>query len=244
MALMKPEENEQEMIWLNWCTEQVGVLLALVPTLTNIPSRARIDEGLPALLEQISQGRKMTFARLVGLSDKMVGSWFYLRQLPSVENLLRVCFAVNLSLQELLMQEQITCSLRPERTQELWSGHHRQTVRGFWKSDQIRKTLEAIAVNEEVSPPSLNAVARQLGCDAHSLKVYHPVPSQMISARYTAYMQTKAQTTIEQHCREVQDAVNHLIEQGIPPTTRNVALILSKQGIFRSSVLRDRKSVV
>ena len=110
--LKRQEENEHETIWLRWCTEQAGMLLALAPTLTNTPGRTRIHQGLTTVLDQISQGRKMTFARLVGLSEKMVGSWFYQQQLPSVENLLRGCFAVHLSLQDFLLGKQITCVLR------------------------------------------------------------------------------------------------------------------------------------
>lgn len=243
MNLTRPEENEPEMIWFKWCAEQVGTLLALVPTLTNRPSRARIDEGLPALLEQISQGRKKTFARLVGLSEKMVGSWFYLQQLPSVENLLRICFAVNLPLQDfLLRKQQITCALRSEGTQDLWNRGSRRSARGFWKSTQVRERLEEIAMSEEVPPPSLKAVAHSLGGgDSYYLKKYHPIPCQTISDRYAAYMSTKKLVTEQQHCNEVQDAVRRLVEQNVPPTGRNVALILSKPGILRSSVVREAR---
>jgi hypothetical protein len=179
--LKRQEENEHETIWLRWCTEQVGMLLALVPTLTNTPGRTRIHEGLTTILDQISQGRKMTFAHLVGLSEKMVGDWFYHQQLPSVENLLRVCFAVNLSLQDFLLRQQLICSLRSERTQDLWGKNSRQSARGFWKTAQVRERLEEIAQSEEVPPLSLKAVARQLGCsDPHSLQIYHPVPCQRI----------------------------------------------------------------
>jgi len=235
------EENEQQRAWQHWCAEEVGALLALAPTLTRIPCRARISEGLTSMLWQVSQGRKETFARHVGLSPKMVGDWFYHQQLPTVENLLRVCFAVQLSLRELLLEEHFTCSLRPEGTQGLWSRLHRQTAHGFGKSDLVREKLEAIASNAEMSPPSLKTVARQLGCDPHSLKVYHPVPCQVISARYVAYRQTKGQETQRQHCEEVQLAVRQLIEQGIPPTGRNVALLLPKPGILRSSVVREAR---
>jgi hypothetical protein len=243
MSLVRPEENEQEVIWLKWCAEQVGTLLVLVPTLTNLPSRARIDEGLSVLLEQISQGRKMTFARLIGLSDKMVGSWFYLQQLPSVENLLRVCFAVNLPLQDFLLgKQQIACALRSGGTPYPRDRGARRSGRGFWKSSQVREKLEEIAMSEEVPPPSLRAVARSLGGgDSYYLKKYHPVPCRAISDRYAAYMRTKKLMTEQQHCNEVQDAVRRLIEQNIPPTTRNVASILSKPGIFRSSVLREAR---
>lgn len=243
MKLMRGERNEQETIWLRWCAEQIEMLLALAPTLTNIPDRTRIDEGLTVVLEQISQGRKMTFARLVGLSEKMVGDWFYHQQLPSVENLLRVCFAVNLSLQDFLLKKPMICSLRSEGTRGLWSRGSRQHARGFWKSDQVRAMLEAIAMSEEIPPPSLKAVARRLGGDPDSLKTYHPVPSQTISARYAVYMSAKKQTTEQQHCAEVQKAVDQLIEQNIPPTGRNVALILSKPGILRSSVMREARRV-
>jgi hypothetical protein len=241
--LMRSEENESETIWLQWCTEQIGTLLALVPTLVDLPSRTRIDEGLPALLEQVSQGRKMTFARLTGLSPAMVGDWFYLQQLPSVENLLRICFAVNLSLQEFLLGKQpITCSLRFEETPHLQGQRAHRFAHGFWKSPQIREKLEAIAMSEEVPPPSLKMVARSLGGgDPYYLKKYHPIPCQMISNRYAAYMSTKKMVKEQQRCGEVQDAVRQLIEQNVPPTGRNVALILSKPGILRSPVMREAR---
>jgi len=242
MSAVVQEKNEREMNWLHWSADQVGMLLASAPLLTKFPARACINERLGSLLEQISQGRKMTFARLVGLSPKLVGNWFYHQQIPGVENLLRVCFAVNISLRDLFMEKQITCSLRSEETRDLWSSHHRQVPRGFWKSSQVREKLEALAKNEEVPPPSLKAVARQLGCsDPHSLQLYHPVPSQMISDRYAAYMDAKKLATEQQHCKDVQNAVRQLIEQNIPPTGRNVALVLSKPGILRSSVMREAR---
>ena len=241
----KQKEHEREGAWLHWCADQVGSLLALAPTTTNAPSRSRIEEGLPAILEQMSQGRKMTFARLVGLSPKMVGDWFYHQQLPSVENLLRVCFAVNLSLQDLLLEKQFVCSLRSKETLPLWESRHRRASRGFWKSEQIRQKLETIALSAQIPPPSLKAVARQLGGDPHSLKTYHPGPSQAISDRYAAYMSAKKLATEQQLCAEVQEAVRQLIEQNIPPTGRNVALVLSKPGILRSSVVREaRRSAI
>ncbi|TMC19476.1 MAG: helix-turn-helix domain-containing protein [Chloroflexi bacterium] len=242
VSLMKSEEKGQEMIWLKWCAEQVGTLLALVPTLTDIPRRARIDDGLPALLEQVSQGRKMTFARLTGLSPAMVGDWFYLQQLPSVENLLRICFAVNLSLQEFLLgKQQVICSLRSEAMPYLRGQRPHQFAYGFWKSPQIREQLEAIAMSEEMPPPSLKTVARSLGGDPDSLKKYHPIPCRAISERYAAYANAKKLATEQQHCNEVQDAVRRLIEQNTPPTGRNVALILAKPGILRSSVVREAR---
>lgn len=242
MSLMQSEEKRPEMLWLKWCVEQVGTLLTLVPTLTDLPSRARIDEGLPVLLEQISQGRKMTFARLTGLSPAMVGDWFYLQQLPSVESLLRICFAVNLSIQEFLLGKQpITCSLRSEEMPYLQGQHAHRFARGFWKSAQIREKLEAIAMSEVMAPPSLKAVARSLGGDPASLKKYHPSPCRAISERYAAYANVKRVATEQQHCDEVQDAVHRLIEQNIPPTGRNVALILTKPGILRSSVVREAR---
>jgi hypothetical protein len=241
----KQKEHEREGAWLHWCADQVGSLLALAPTTTNAPSRSRIEEGLPAILEQMSQGRKMTFARRVGLSPKMVGGWFYHQQLPSVENLLRVCFAVNLSLQDLLLEQQFVCSLRSKETLPLWESRHRRASRGFWKSEQIRQKLETIALSAQIPPPSLKAVARQLGGDPHSLKTYHPGPSQAISDRYATYMSAKKLATEHQLCAEVQEAVRQLIEQNIPPTGRNVALVLSKPGILRSSVVREaRRSAI
>lgn len=241
----KQKDHKREGAWLHWCADQVGSLLALAPTTTNAPSRSRIEEGLPAILEQMSQGRKMTFARLVGLSSKMVGDWFYHQQLPSVENLLRVCFAVNLSLQDLLLEKQFVCSLRSKETLPLWESRHRRASRGFWKSEQIRQELETIALSAQIPPPSLKAVARQLGGDPHSLKTYHPGPSQAISDRYAAYMSAKKLATAHQLCAEVQEAVRQLIEQNIPPTGRNVALVLSKPGILRSSVVREaRRSAI
>ncbi len=90
------QKDEPELTWLHWCSEQIGTLLARTSQLSGILGRVRIKEGLISILEQVSQGRKMTFSRQIGLSPKKVGDWLYHEQLPSVENLLRVCFSVNL----------------------------------------------------------------------------------------------------------------------------------------------------
>ncbi len=140
------------------------------------------------------------------------------------------------------MEEQITCSHHIKELGERKDRHLQRKARGYWKTDHIRSALEAIARSEVVPPPSLKTVAHQLGCsDPHSLQIYHSIPCQMISDRYAAYIDAKKQATEQQHYKEVQDVVRQLIEQNIPPTGRNVALLLSKPGILRSSVIREAR---
>jgi hypothetical protein len=148
---------------------------------------------------------------------------------------------VNLSLQDFLLgKQQITFSLRTEGTQDPSSQPSHRLAPSFWKSPQVRERLEEIAMSEQVPPPSLAAVARSLGGrDSSVFKKYHPILCQTISDRYATYMNTKKLATEQQRCNEVQDAVRRLIEQNVPPTGRNVASILSKPGILRSSAMRE-----
>lgn len=231
--------DETEMTWLHWCTDQIGALLAIAPTLTTLPLRASVSGSLVTVLEQISQGRKRSLARLAGLSKKMVTDWFSRQQLPSLQNLLRVCFAVNISLPDFLLGKPLVCTLRVPATQRRSNQNPHQNARGFWKSDQVRRTLEAIARGEQTPPPSLKAVARQLGSPTNRLKTYHPVSSQIISERYVAYRKAKKLATEQQHRQELQDAIRQLTEQNRPLVEKNVAPLLSKPGLLRSPVIRE-----
>ena len=98
-------------------------------------------------------------------------------------------------------------------------------------------------MSEQIPPPSLKAVARELGAASHSLTFHHPVPCQAILERYAAYMTAKKLAPQQQHCQAVQDAVCQLMDQNIPPTGTNLAKLLPKPGILRSSVVREARRV-
>jgi len=88
-----------------WVTMNVGALLALSPTVTVSPSRKRVPEALPAIIQQVTQGNISAFARTLNMPQGLVSHWVNGRKLPQLEMLLHICSVVDLSLEALLLHD-------------------------------------------------------------------------------------------------------------------------------------------
>ncbi|MDJ0597409.1 MAG: hypothetical protein QNJ37_00970 [Crocosphaera sp.] len=109
-------------------------------------------------------------------------------------------------------------------------------------SNLAKTSLEEILSTPSKPPPSMSAVARELGYHRRTLTKDFPELCQAISANYLGYRKNSHIERIEEFCVEVEQAVLELYSQGIYPSEANVSKHLSNAGNFRNKEVRNALS--
>src|SRR5260370_15275274 len=146
-----------------WIIRNVGALLALSPQVSVSPSRKRIQEALPAIIQQVTQGNISAFARTLNMPQGLVSHWVNGRKIPQLEMLLHICSVVNLALEALLLHD--PGLLRPHLGAADEPAVYE--LRGKWthvrvSMEQLRQALEKILSANEDPPPTLTKVSGRL----------------------------------------------------------------------------------
>jgi transcriptional regulator with XRE-family HTH domain len=223
-----------------WVIMNVGALLAHSPTVMVSPSRKRVQEALPAIIQQVTQGNISAFARTLNMPQGLVSHWVNGRKLPQLEILLHICSVVDLSLEALLLHD--PGSLRPRlraadeppmyELRSKWS-HVRVSM------GQVRQALEKILTANDNPPPTLTQVAQRLGLGTPVLYKCHPEACYAISARYKEYAQQRTATRVQQYRVELREAARRLYEKGVSPTRGRIEPLLRSPGILRDPKVRQ-----
>jgi transcriptional regulator with XRE-family HTH domain len=223
-----------------WIIMNMGALLALSPTVMVSPSRKRVQEALPTIIQQVTQGNISAFARTLNMPQGLVSHWVNGRKLPQLEMLLHICSVVDLSLEALLLHD--PGSLRPRlraadeppmyELRSKWT-HVRVSM------EQVRQALEKILAANDDPPPTLTQVAQRLGLGTPVLYKCHPEACYAISARYKEYAQQRTATRVQHYRVELREAARRLYAKGVSPTRGRIEPLLRSPGILRDPKVRQ-----
>jgi len=98
--------------------------------------------------------------------------------------------------------------------------------------EKLRQALEAVLADKESIPPSMRAVARQLGYRPSPLAGYFPDLCHAISARYLEYRRNNNEAKLQICCQQVRQVMLKLHEQGCYPSARLVKKQLGNDWLF------------
>ena len=97
----------------------------------------------------------------------------------------------------------------------------------------FQQALEAILASDQLPPPSMVEVAKQLGCSSQSLRQYFPELVRAVSARYLTYRNEQARQKRQKLCDDIRRATFKLHAQGVYPSSNRVEQLLSKPACLR-----------
>ncbi len=232
-------EGEQletsELTWQLWVWENLGELIAFAPQVRTPPLRQRIEKGMLYYVEQSAGGYMTTLARILGINMTIVWQWCRDHSVPTLSNLLRLCYALDISLRSFLLEEDEmpTANLRdlPFQQPEVQPLKRRKPL----EKNIMRSVLEAALATEQIPPPSLESVARQVGYRSPR-PFYNDFPDlcYAISARHLNYRKMERVSNIAQRCEHLQQSAISLHAQGIYPSRPRLLELGVKEGDFLS----------
>ncbi len=231
--------SETELGWLSWAANAVGEILATTPKLTSKVSKNRVARGLSACVDLFTEGNIAEFARLVQVPKNTVWLWCKGKNSPQMDTLVRLCFCLNISVLDLLTQEQIEVPAEPVRLlpKSCCQTKRRADIK-LTDLKQVELQLEAVFLDHKLPPPSLEAIAKSLGYHRKTLYRNFKALCRAISAKYVQYEKTRYLNSIEACSEEVQQVVLRLNAQGVYPSEARVSHFLTKPGYLRYKKIR------
>jgi transcriptional regulator with XRE-family HTH domain/ribosomal protein S27AE len=223
--------NTAELEWQIWVARNIGELLAHNPYLSEPPRKEQVSKALAVCIARTTEGNIAEFARQLGRPKNTVWLWHSGTMLPQLPMLLKICYAMKLSLLEFLLNpgtlEAIDrLTITPQTAQP-----DSQRLNHSFDASQLQQSLEANLTEEP--PPSMQVVAQRLGCKERSLRRRFPKLCREISARYLRHREKVRMAKVEESCREVRQIALNLYSEGIDPTRSYIARYLSKPAYFR-----------
>lgn len=223
-----------------WAAEQIGALIAAVPSLAALPTKDTVMASLKHCCDLWLEGNGRSFAHLLGASNTQGPRWYRGLALPPLRTLLRLSHLTRIPLLQLITDAagiaehfrqhpppvDITPRLpiRPPL---------RATLPGFQQL-QVQMT----AATRELPPPSMKEVACRLGYKhASSLQTKFPALSRQISLNYRAYQKAQALPQAETPPRLDLKAQRKILRQALrQPCPDPLSTLVVKMGYTCSSV--------
>ena len=188
--------------------------------------------GIDACVKAVGGTRQL--GRIAGVPNVLFSHWRNRKRLPSLNYLLQVGYALDLSPLQLMTVEpkRLVQTLRME-----WVHRHPPHVgRPAPASKGDLSTMRAFlrtVLDEKAGPLPLRHVAHQLGVGEKFLVGRFPGECAQITAQYLEYRAERAKQRVMLECAEVRQAALTLDKQGVALSRSQVAALLSNPNILR-----------
>lgn len=174
-------------------------------------------------------------AQELRLSSGAVWGWLNNAQVPQLENLLRICYLLDISLLRLLTDESVVDDipkLKPRPLPSFLKRSRKRSPRPF-DAQAVQHTLEAVLERGEDPPPPMRTVAKRLDYSHSFLHKRFPDLCRAISARYMTHQKKRGRQREQKLCEEIAQAVERLHAQDLYPSAYRIEPLLSEPGFMR-----------
>ena len=223
--------NNTDLPYQIWAAKTVSEWVGVAQRLSSPLTRQDISQAISTCIQEFADGNVREFARLIGIYPALFYNWQSGEHIPRFDYLLKICFALRVSLTDLLTQHSNT---------EIFRRRLKKRTAMPRNVSKVREVLEA-ALKED-PPPSLLEVAERLGYkNANSLRYTSQTLCKEVTARYKLWLKANGKVlfSTKKLCDEntVIKALEKALRQECPPTVVEIASNLG----YRSSHTLYRK---
>jgi hypothetical protein len=222
-----------ELEWQTWVAKNLEELISAGIHLP-APRKERMATALSLCINQASDGVMNRFARLIDKRKNTVWGWQHGETQIPINDLLRICNRVGISLVDFLYADALVLNNIELRSgPALVSGvkAKRRPARRFDR-EVTERVLRAI-LKEQTSLP-MRAVAEKLELNKRLLYKHFPDLCKAISAKHTHHQQVDYNNRRNQSQKEIKQTTLRLRTNGIYPSRRRVASFIRSQNLHES----------
>lgn len=225
------EEDAPRRIWM---VDAVGELLAVAPSIRKPLEQGIIAERLAVYLTPRLREGKLRRDPSAPVTRETFRDLRTGKAVPQLDTLLKVCSWLKLSPLTFLVENTDLSSKAvdvcwPEAKQARESVMRRDSA----ALEQIRAVLATALADTTEPPPSLSAIARQLGCQYPFLLKRFPDESRAISTRFQRYCKTRSAERRRAVAQEIRAVICQLHETGVYPSLKRVIERLAQPKAIR-----------
>lgn len=225
-----------EFVWQQWVTDALGAVVAHLSSAQGYPRRERIRLAVNHAVERLADGNIAAFARPLDLSRNTVENWCQGKRIPEMDMLLRLCYRLNLFLDDMLFQEAEV--LQPHLQDPIPEACFQPRKRTAIDKERIFSLLEQVMSSAEDPPPSLQEVGQRLGYQPTSLYKINRTACHNIAERHTAYRRQLREERLQGYREEIRQIALLLQAEKVALTQRHIARYLAQPSILRDPRVR------
>jgi transcriptional regulator with XRE-family HTH domain len=229
-------KDSSEFAWQQWVTHALGAVIARLPGINVEPKRERIRQVVRNAVEQLADGNIVAFAHLLGLSPNTLKNWCQGKWIPEMDMLLRLCYRLDLSLCEVLFQEEerLQPSLRDPVPSAIFPSRKRTVI----DKERTFHLLQQEANKAENPPPSLKEVGLRLGYQPTTLYKINRAACRAIAERHTAYRRQLREKRLQGYREEIRQIALYLQAEQMSLTQKHIGRYLAQPAILRDPNVR------
>ncbi|CAL8477061.1 TniQ family protein [Caballeronia sp. S22] len=213
-----------------WKAAQVGQLLAAQASISSVPDRCNVTEGLRKLVDELDGGKSARFAQRIGANKSTVHWWLQQGGVPTLAAHLRIASQTGVSLVALLtgvIDDSIPILRAGPSLAELFpdykkraSPHRRDSTDIDAKMDELRQSDVAVSVSE---------AARRMKVRRRQLYRVENEKSRVIAAKWTAHQRHCSEQHRLEAVRAIEAAVEDILSRGKAPNLREVQQLVPRE---------------
>ncbi|WP_223553917.1 helix-turn-helix domain-containing protein [Lysinibacillus sphaericus] len=187
--------------------------------------------------QELFLGNVSNFAELCGVPKSTLRCWLKGENAPSLNNLLLICFKLNIDILDLLLVKRKVDIDIDHINNQVSINNKKRAARKSLNFNLIEKKLNEFLIYE--IPISMTAVAKEIDRDKRVLYSNFPEYCKLISERYRNYLTEKSIKRIQLLKNEINIAFDSLIDEGVYPSCGKIEKKINKKGLLREKVLQD-----
>ncbi len=206
-----------------WVADQLGGLLVASPALARTGRRAGVTlEALVRAVCGVDLGAYGRFAQMVDVHVNLLCHWRKERTLPTIQMLLRISAQLDMPLAALVLGDTRARAHYPS-SRRTWAPR-RQLRRPRTVADPapLRLAILAVLAAEPAAPPSLAAVARQVGCTSGQLLRLFPDLCRSIVDGYAMFRTHQRDARRQQLTDDIRREMIRCAALGLYPAPKRV----------------------
>ena len=181
----------------------IGNLIMSSPNITSYPSRSIISSHLYDLIQNIPNINQATLARYLEVSKTVLNRWLTGENIPTIENLQKICVKLDISIIDFLTKEKLIISntiIQKVQQFKLSKGHSKSSHRKYGKKEIIFTLQQAL---QEFPPPSTSEIVIRLSIPESSIRFHAQSLYSSISLRHREYEKKQKNELIKTSLEEI-----------------------------------------
>jgi transcriptional regulator with XRE-family HTH domain len=230
--------SEAEIPWQQWVSDTLGTTLTVAPAFSGKPEREQVSKVMAHVTQQLSGGYVSVLARTLGLGIAQLGQWVRNEKVPQMDMLLRICYALGLSLHEVLFHDpdilhpQIRSKVLPPQS---WQRRPSLPI----DRESLRQELEKARESDTYPPLSLSVISRRLGHQQTILYQCNAEACHAIVRRYKDYLRQRKKAHMQSYREEMKQVALQLRSEGVTLTRKHIRPHLTSPAIVRNPEIRE-----
>jgi hypothetical protein len=239
--------SNEELRWQSWVITNLQELIVARGHLPS-PSRERTARAVALCIENVTDGVMNRFASLIGKRKNTVWGWQKGKSLIPINDLLRLCYSVNLSLVDFVYTDGFLVGALDQASQSIIPPPESVLIRRrpmrFDKAAMERALKTALTLHPT---EPMTRVAARLNTSKRFLYKHFPKLCKTISSEHAKYRNACDQKRRDLYAYKLSEVGNDLRASGIYPSRRRVLAVLRSTRVTGAQngkdFLRENKQI-